>query len=34
MSGKVETPWFPLVPGHEAVCVVVQVPEEAEPWGF
>ncbi|PTD06394.1 Alcohol dehydrogenase 2 [Fusarium culmorum] len=34
MSGKVGTHWFPLVPGHEAVCVVVQVPEEAEPWGF
>ncbi|KAM0293656.1 hypothetical protein ACHAPM_011580 [Fusarium culmorum] len=34
MSGKVGTHWFPLVPGHEAVCVVVQVPAEAEPLGF
>ncbi|KIW80212.1 hypothetical protein Z517_06827 [Fonsecaea pedrosoi CBS 271.37] len=34
MSGNVGTHWFPLIPGHEAVSVVVQVPEEATPWGF
>ena len=34
MSGKVGMDWFPLLPGHEVVCAVVQVPEEAALWGF